>query len=486
MNKKTAEEVLAAQGRLVFTDADDGMYPLILPGDLPVIKTKDGLPRKFDIVLYRRGDGEYALRRIVSINDDTYVMRGDNRGEMDYGVTEEQITGMVTGIIRDGKTVPIDRAERLMAERTTRDLLYLLSCAVNEVPPSAKRCKEMDLMAVYRLARSHFLTAAAAFALEQAVELPREFDQAKKKAIRKLAFFEIERAGILREFEKEGIWYLPLKGILLGSCYPKSAMREMNDNDILCDSEKMTEVKAIMTRLGYTCKMENIYIHDSYEKPPTLEFEMHRMLFDKEEYPQAYNYYKDIAERLSAKDGSGYCRRMTDEDLYVYLICHMYKHFVHAGTGLRSLLDIYVYNKTRGNGLRRDYIKRELKKLGLTRFEKETRSLAKKAFGGRTLSSANMKKLRVYSEAGVCGTRTRAENSRILRMIGGDSPRAKSNYFIKRLFISDETLKNYYPTVYRHKVLYPFLLLYRFAKSVVTHPKAIFYEIKTVCRFRNN
>lgn len=145
MNKKTAEEVLAAQGRLVFTDADDGIYPLILPGDLPVIKTKDGLPRKFDIVLYRRGDGEYALRRIVSINDDTYVMRGDNRGEMDYGVTEEQITGMVTGIIRDGKTVPIDRAERLMAERTTWDLLYLLSCAVNEVPRRQNAAKRWIL-----------------------------------------------------------------------------------------------------------------------------------------------------------------------------------------------------------------------------------------------------------------------------------------------------------------------------------------------------
>ena len=85
------------------------------------------------------------------------------------------------------------------------DLLYLLSCAVNGEAPDKARCEKMDLSEVYSLSQYHMLTSAAAFALEKSIELPREFDQAKKKAIRKLALFEIERAKILAAFEKNGI-----------------------------------------------------------------------------------------------------------------------------------------------------------------------------------------------------------------------------------------------------------------------------------------
>ena len=74
------------------------------------------------------------------------------------------------------------------------------------------------------------------------MKLPREFDQAKKKAIRKLSLFEIERSAVFGELEKAGIWYLPLKGIVLGEYYPKTAMREMSDNDIFCDPERIDDV----------------------------------------------------------------------------------------------------------------------------------------------------------------------------------------------------------------------------------------------------
>jgi hypothetical protein len=35
--------------------------------------------------------------------------------------------------------------------------------------------------------------------------------------------------------------------------------------------------------------------------------------------------------------------RLSDEDFYVYLVAHEYKHFVACGTGLRSLLDAFVW-----------------------------------------------------------------------------------------------------------------------------------------------
>ena len=91
--------------------------------------------------------------------------------------------------------------------KSADDLIYLLSCAFNEGIPSIERCREMNLADVYHIASMHFLASAAAFALEQVMELPHEFDQAKKKAIRKLSLFEIERSAVLGEFEKAGIEY---------------------------------------------------------------------------------------------------------------------------------------------------------------------------------------------------------------------------------------------------------------------------------------
>ena len=96
------------------------------------------------------------------------------------------------------------------------------------------------------------LTAAVAFALEQVMPLPHAFDQAKKKAIRKLTLFEVERLTIAQAFEKARIWYLPLKGIMLKELYPKSAMRQMTDNDISM-GKRTTMFTASRLRLYLKC-----------------------------------------------------------------------------------------------------------------------------------------------------------------------------------------------------------------------------------------
>lgn len=59
------------------------------------------------------------------------------------------------------------------------------------------------------------------------------FRREKSKIIRKLSLYDIERSKIFAALENKGIWYLPLKGIVVRNCYPKVSMREMSDNDTL-------------------------------------------------------------------------------------------------------------------------------------------------------------------------------------------------------------------------------------------------------------
>lgn len=90
-----------------------------------------------------------------------------------------------------------------------------------------------------------------------------------------------EREKIFSLFEKGGIWYLPLKGVILKEMYHVYGMRQMADNDILFDSTYRKEVKDIFLSLGYEMESYNKGNHDVYLKAPIYNYEMHVSLFDK-------------------------------------------------------------------------------------------------------------------------------------------------------------------------------------------------------------
>ena len=482
MNKHVHfEDVIRENGKLIYTNEGNSMFPLILPRDLLVIEAVKKKPALWDVPLYKRDSGQYVLHRIVGVTDSGYVMCGDNRFECEYGITDRHIIGILTAIVRNGETIPFEQLPNYNMVKATEDIRYLLTCALHEESPAMERVKTMNPDSVYRLADENGLVAAVAMALEQIVPLPRPFDQAKKKAIRKLALFDIERDAVFNALETAGIWYLPLKGVVLGELYPKRAMREMGDNDILCDPERMEDVKAIMEQCGYVCVLFGESHHDVYSKPPSLEFEMHRALFRKEESPRFVKYYADISKRL-LPDGA-YRRQMRDEDVYIYLLCHMYKHKYYAGTGMRSLLDICVWNRAKPH-MDRDYLRAELGKLRLQKYEAQTRSFAEKVFSTQPLGSDDQKELLRYAVAGARGTQEELEYHQWEKQLGGDTLRDKSRYWRKRVFLSGESLQKSYPAVAKHKVLYPLLLLYRPIKGVLTHPKQLAYDIKTVKHFK--
>lgn len=134
-------------------------------------------------------------------------------------------------------------SDSMMISQETLDLIYLVSCVVNGERPDKKRCDGMELKKVYSVALRHALSVCASLALESVVELPEYFIEAKYKAIRRLALYEKERQTLLKMFEDTGIWYLPLKGIVLKNYYPKTSMREMSDNDILVDNNMLSDEK---------------------------------------------------------------------------------------------------------------------------------------------------------------------------------------------------------------------------------------------------
>ena len=479
MNKKF-EDVIAEQGRLVYTNVGDSMFPVIREGNLLVIEAVKEPLKVGDVPLYKRDSGQYVLHRIVKIKHGKYMMKGDNRSAVEKGITDQHIIGVLTGIVRNGITYPVETPKEYFV-RMAKDLIYLVSCAVNEQTPDTERVKNMDLAGIYHVSVMHMMTAAVSYALEKVMPLPHAFDQAKKKAIRKLSLFDLERTAITQEFEKEGIWYLPLKGILLKDDYPNPFMREMTDNDILVDSTRMDDIRVIMEGLGYSCEFFEMWHHDVYAKPPTLEFEMHHSLFGREKMPLFADYFADISHKLQR---NGCECRLSDEDFYLYVLCHTYKHYIHGGTGLRSLLDVYVFLRAHP-GLNREYLDAELEKLQITDFEEKLRLLSKKVFTGAQLHHRDQKELEYLILSGYSGTEENQEYHKMEQNLGGDDSKASKRRFIKsRVLISGKELEKHYPFVARHKALYPFLLVYRPIKGAIIRPKGILTEYKKIKSFK--
>lgn len=105
MNKSNFETEIRESGRLVYTNSGDSMKPLIRQGkDVVVISPVNGKLKKYDVPLYRRKSGQYVLHRILKVRNSDYVVCGDNRWTTESGVTDEQIIGVLTSVIRNGKS----------------------------------------------------------------------------------------------------------------------------------------------------------------------------------------------------------------------------------------------------------------------------------------------------------------------------------------------------------------------------------------------
>ena len=343
------------------------------------------------------------------------------------------------------------------------DVVYLVSCAVREAVPDRGRVEAMELTRLYAVAEYHRLTAAAAYALEAAGVHDPAFTQAKAKAIRKVALMDAEMAGIFARLEAAGIWYMPLKGTVLKAYYPRFGMREMADRDILFDASRADDVRAIMVGLGYEAKHFGAGIHDSYYKKPVSNFEMHRALFGAGHAPALCEYYGDVERRLL---GDGYAKRFTPEDFYVYMIAHEHKHYSGGGTGLRSVLDTYVYlSKER---LDLDYVEAQCGKLGIGDFERVNRSLAMRLFEGGELTAAEREMLGYIAESGTYGTVLHSVQNRLER-----NGWSKLRYALERFSVpvsrknrAYDAYAGCYPVFYKYKILLFLLPFYRILSAL--------------------
>lgn len=366
------------------------------------------------------------------------------------------------------------------------NLRYLAACAVNGIAPEKEIVEAMDMAALYKMSRSHSLSALTAAAISAAgVELSAKWQSARDMSLRKSILFDTERAKLLDFMEQSGIWYLPLKGVFLKDMYPRLGMREMADNDILFDPECRAQVAGFMKQSGYRVDSYGKTHHDTYFKDPVFNFEMHVSMFSDSAGPVFVGYYEDIKNRLIPMEGKKFGYRMSDEEFYIHMTAHEYVHYSKSGTGLRSLLDRYVFLLRKGDTLDMAAVEAGCRALGIERFEQDARALCYKVFGSPQLPELEENEtemLEYYMFSTTYGTIPQNIQNRLRHDYGRASKSAKIRYILRRIFPTAEFYKIYYPVAYKYKILIPAVWFYRLGRAIFVRRGQIKQEIDVVTK----
>ena len=372
----------------------------------------------------------------------------------------------------------------------TEIFLNLFKCAINGQPFCLK--DTVDLEALPRFAERHDICATIAPALLDSgiitdTEQHDDWRERRYKCVGKTLTFDSEREKIYRALDSRGVWYAPLKGIVVNRLYPIYGTREFADNDILVDEKVMDRVEEAMISLGYHLEDASDEIHIAYHKPSTLNFEMHFRLFPDDEAHRLMNrYFRSVYPDGLIKGDSPFACSLSDEHQYLYIMAHAYSHYVLSGIGLRTLSDIYLYRKQ--IPMNESVVIRGLKAMQITAFADRVVSLSnalfegEEAFAFQKLDEAEKQFLEEIVRLGTFGTVSSFYLHRYREFIEKDGAPGRWAYIRYRLFPSIEVCRKQFPTIYRHKVLHPLFYLYRPIRGVLFGRKAIMRERKAISR----
>lgn len=111
-------EQLEQGGEVCFTPRGTSMLPMLRNGrDTVTLIQPDTPPKKYQLVFYQRDNGQYVLHRIVRVEKEGYVLRGDNQFVDETGIRREQILAVVEQFTRNGRTYSKDSLRYMLYVR---------------------------------------------------------------------------------------------------------------------------------------------------------------------------------------------------------------------------------------------------------------------------------------------------------------------------------------------------------------------------------
>ena len=276
-----------------------------------------------------------------------------------------------------------------------KDEVYLCHCALSGKVPAQSRLEKMNISRLLRSSRSQGVSALCAYALS--------ISGASLKAGGELSAIQRENKSIQkallaagRRLSQEGIWHMPLYPHIVKDLYPAS-LRELDGVEILIDAKYRLRALEILGELNYLTRRYGGREADEYFSDDVYSFKVYiNLLTCASPGSAGDDYYSNIYQRL-IKDESGWCCRLSDNDLYVYMTARHYCDYRHRRLTLSSVADRYVYLQKMSHRLDRYYIAKQLGRLGIVKFESAHTRLANSLFTGQPVDESGRKLLSIIA-----------------------------------------------------------------------------------------
>ena len=347
-----------------------------------------------------------------------------------------------------------------------RYFISLLSSAVSsEAPPSAP--DDTDWRGMFALAKLHSVEALVYTVIQKLDTKPPEeilslFEKAYLTSIKLDTVQRSESAKITALCEKLGIDIMPLKGLIMKKLYPAEFLRTMCDMDILFRKEDSQRVYDALTSLGYTAD-ELGGNPEVYSKKPAVSIEMHKALIQDKT-----DHFETSWSRAEKKDGYSHIYSMNREDFYIFMMAHLKKHYGGNGIGVRSVLDIWLYEKEYGASLDREYINERFEKSGFGDFPEKILKISRIWFSGEEPDPELYQMEAHMITSGTYGFDRFSQDEYISEQVKN---KGKVRYALSLLFPPKDVMKVKFPFVEKLPFLLPLAWLCRAFSSCIFSAK---------------
>ncbi len=236
---------------------------------------------------------------------------------------------------------------------TERMLLHLLDRALRGRAPDEALLAGVDWAALFDLAQAHKIDGLlldAVCGLPEGAQPPMEvlmpWQEGAMMTMMGQALAVDQLHALLAAFEAAGIRAVALKGIVLKALYPQPDLRTMSDADLLVAEDDFGAACAVMAGEGFAAVEDEPGVR-VFQGADGLRVELHQRLFDKAAYgflsrlDEKAMFPLDKAERAPVYGGEAWTFPPVEHALF--MLCHMAKHMITTGFGLRQTADFVLF-----------------------------------------------------------------------------------------------------------------------------------------------
>ena len=332
---------------------------------------------------------------------------------------------------------------------------------------------------IYNFAKKHkveniCLSALKCYSISIDSTILEKWEDSCDENFASLMMQESEKSRLTEILNNERIKFIPLKGWHLRLMYPKQEFRFMSDLDILIEKSDRKRISKVLKENGYTVGISDYGSDDGYYYDPCIHLEVHIDMVSVE-HDNWYKYYQNIWDKAIFVDGYEY--KLNWNDYFIYMMVNFLKDYTLNGTGIRPILDFYIFLSKHKKDLDFEYINREFSVLEISDLADQTLCLVEKWFGDNpTILGDEMGDKLIGSE--IYGTSEELVKNRYEQLSKNVTGKHKKKFmfFLKRAFPEMKIMKYKYPILNKAPILLPVCWCIR----LVHYSDRARLEIKTI------